>query len=469
MEAAFQCKVEENANKESHHYNNQSKLKEYYSHQMTPVKGCKDDERMTDKILHKFTKEFEYCLNKVNSHKESVTFSVSHPIESSSSGIVSVVNKDDSNIGDDTLNYSIHQYFSDDSKDYNQRDSPKQMNEFTLLQKDKRLYRQDNISKLDEVLKIVICNDAARNNLTKLTSIQKQKSKEPILKSRSIDSSNYDTEEDIKQNQQLLIDFKASKNSKKIKQTRSTMPLSNSKEEVIGDQSMESEKNFQLHQIIFNNSLNKDLSKFDLNETDSPIHSTVQSDEPLVNEQFCIESLFGKVITLSPELKFKKAFDQDDIMGSQFNLNQNENENSNTQLKEVIYKLPLVTLQVNQTNNNDFSSMQSFGSQDNEKEASFLTNYGFIKANSDSKAHQAQTEVFKEENMSSPIMVMSTETIKNSTSNIKSSIPSLSSNLQNSSKQKLSEDELFIRFNKRGWICAYCHNFNFEGKVLFII
>lgn len=28
----------------------------------------------------------------------------------------------------------------------------------------------------------------------------------------------------------------------------------------------------------------------------------------------------------------------------------------------------------------------------------------------------------------------------------------------------LNDDELFYRFNKRGWICVYCNNFNFEGK-----
>lgn len=34
----------------------------------------------------------------------------------------------------------------------------------------------------------------------------------------------------------------------------------------------------------------------------------------------------------------------------------------------------------------------------------------------------------------------------------------------------LTEDETFIRFNKRGWICALCHNFNFEGRfTIFII
>lgn len=37
----------------------------------------------------------------------------------------------------------------------------------------------------------------------------------------------------------------------------------------------------------------------------------------------------------------------------------------------------------------------------------------------------------------------------------------------NNNKVNLPEDETFIRFNKRGWICIYCANFNYESKYLY--
>lgn len=39
----------------------------------------------------------------------------------------------------------------------------------------------------------------------------------------------------------------------------------------------------------------------------------------------------------------------------------------------------------------------------------------------------------------------------------------------NNKSQWLTNEETFIRFNKRGWICNSCSNFNYESKFLIIL
>lgn len=315
-------------------------------------------------------------------------------------------------------------------------------------------------------LKDQLKKGSQRSVPNKSNSGQNDKELKFKFKLKKTDNSGFDTEEEdliSKPNKSFLLKsqeefekqfFNTTKNKNL---NRSAKQLSYTNAAAIIEQGNELDRTFQLHQIIFNNSLNKDMSKNSLNHTSSPLHSTLQQDEIYESDQFCIDNLFGKTITLSPELKINKVNDQDrKKMSVDFYLRQNDRLLTNRE------SLSLSNPQMKKLTNGKLSSSQTFDDRTKTKETVLLTKYSLYTGLSDSKVQQAQTEVFREDNLSSQLKVMNSEINKANTASIKN--PSLPGVLNNSSKESLSEDELFIRFNKRGWICVYCHNFNFEGK-----
>lgn len=490
--------------KEMFPYSGEIKLRENTSRTISPVKDYKDESKIVDDmdILERITlmkelkknESFYHQKGRFSSYRnaayasssEQIIISPEFPSPNSSnyipkskvsSSTVSVVGKEGSNFGDDTMNNSLYQYFTGDLKKMVRlKDSSELLKEGEISSRRKQNTREEVISELpDEELGVTTPQESPRRLFTQpTTSRHKRKTKkaELTLELKNIESSSYDTEEEAncrkktEEKKENEFDFDDKKNlipDKPFYKTTQDLIVNkpspnriNSPIKVLQftEQNKETDKTFQLHQIIFNNSINKDLSKIILNQTNNSLrNSAVLHDEPIETDQYLMDSLFSQIITLSPESKINKPDLEKKKRSVNFYLKQDE--------KNLIYqsKPALVKPDESQIQYKDNESKLS-GQIMNE--ITDITK--IVKENNETLVSiPAQHYATVDQAFKSPVKLIITDIIGKSTPTGKEHASSLFGGLK-TSKVVLPEEETFIRFNKRGWICVYCHNFNFEGK-----
>lgn len=480
------------------------KLRENTSRTISPVKDYKDESKILDDmdiveritLMKELKKNESFYQNKGRyssyrnqpyaSSSEQIIISPEFPSPNSSnyipksivsSSTVSNVGRDGSIFGDDTMNNSLYQYFTGDLKKLVKlKESSELLKEGEISSRRKQNTRDEVISELpDEELGVTTPQESPRRLFTQPTLRYKRKSKkaELTLELKNVDSSSYDTEEDRNNGKKLEEkkenEFDFDENNKNIeskpfyktandlsisKQTLLHNSISPTKIEHKCDKTKEVD-NFQLHQIIFNNSINKDLSKLILNQTCNSRNSVILHEEPIESDQYCIDNLFSQIISLSPEIKVNKPVEVEKKKRSvNFYLKQDD-KTSNFQSK------PTSTSKLDEN---------KYDSKLNEPNIplGYLENTAFTKNDIIKPDPIVNSSPIQNLQLKAEDVFKSPEKNKLIDNNIHKTTPSGIDQQALSQQTKklniLPEDEMFIRFNKRGWICVYCHNFNFEGK-----
>lgn len=488
------------------------KIKENTSRTISPVKDYKDESKIVDDmdILERITlmkelkkNESYHLKGKFSNYRnapyasssEQIIISPEFPSPNSSnfipksivsSSTVSIVGKEGSNFGDDTMNNSLYQYFTGDlKKNVRLKDSSDLLKEGEISSRRKQNTRDEVISELpDEELGVTTPQESPRRLFTQpTTSRHKRKTKnaELTLELKNVESSSYDTEEDVKDRKKTeekkgadLFDFDDTNkyNSPEKPICKTTQDLIIKKPPILNkasspfkvakqmDQSKELDKTFQLHQIIFNNSINKDMSKINLNQTsNSPRNSVILHDEPDVNDtdQYCMDNMFSQIIALSPELKINKPLELEKKKRSvNFFFKQDDKSQPNPS-KPALVKPEEVKIHYKNSESN-LSEPLKVESVDSSMIIKVLNKDEIINPS------VAELPSYTEEILNFPTNMTNNDTNCKSSSQTGMEHKPTLHNGPKFAKYVLPEEEMFIRFNKRGWICVYCHNFNFEAR-----
>lgn len=181
---------------------------------------------------------------------------------------------------------------------------------------------------------------------------------------------------------------------------------------------------FQLHNIIFNNSINRDLSK--IVERQGNKSTSIIIVEELENNSAAFDNLMSQILTLSPDNQriCKDNIKEKEIVQSQ---------------SEKISSCKLLNIGVN-------NIIKPTG-----HETPKLSNSNKEPIN-DTKLNTILNKV-----------VHSNGYLSQNSPNINLTVQP-NNQIQLGLSPILSEEETFIRFNKRGWICVSCANFNFESN-----
>lgn len=182
---------------------------------------------------------------------------------------------------------------------------------------------------------------------------------------------------------------------------------------------------FQLHNIIFNNSLNRDLSK--IVDRQANKSTSIIIVEELENNSVAFDNLMSQILTLSPS--------------NQRTCKENKGESQNSNNK--IDKNP--KLMNNEVNLNILNPI--------DRETPILSS--MKEQSTDTKLTATFNNV-----LPNSYFVVNSQSLNQP---IQSNNP-----VQLGLSPILSEEETFVRFNKRGWICVSCANFNFESKYFII-